>query len=165
MNRRGPGVEHSTAAGGRERGARRPFSKVAPLLVENRIKSFCVVPLTTAFRRLGAMGFGSLRRRVYEEEEVSFMEQVARLVAVAKCAAGRFCAEKRNSPPCRLGSPSHGAPLMLRRSPLVVSVGGQQSCAMKAPLISTIPGEDVVIQRRCHEVAQRAGGVSRNLSI
>jgi len=52
-------------------------------LVENRIKSFCVVPLTTAFRRLGAMGFGSLRRRVYQEEEVSFMEQVARLVAVA----------------------------------------------------------------------------------
>jgi len=29
------------------------------------------------------MGFGSLRRRVYQEEEVSFMEQVARLVAVA----------------------------------------------------------------------------------
>ena len=52
-------------------------------MVENRIKSFCVVPLTTAFRRLGAMGFGSLRRRVYQEEEVSFMEQVARLVAVA----------------------------------------------------------------------------------
>jgi formate hydrogenlyase transcriptional activator len=34
-------------------------------------------------RRLGAMGFGSLQKRVYQEGEVQFMAQVARQVAVA----------------------------------------------------------------------------------
>ena len=42
-----------------------------------------MVPLTTALRRLGAMGFGSMHCRAYAEAEVSFMQQVARQVAVA----------------------------------------------------------------------------------
>src|SRR5262249_34310053 len=46
-------------------------------------QSFCIVPLTTAFRRLGAMGFGSVQQRAYQEAEVSFMQQVAKQVAVA----------------------------------------------------------------------------------
>src|SRR5262247_1837979 len=59
------------------------FPKLTPLLRENGVQSYCVVPLTTALRRLGAMGFGSLHRRVYAEVEVNFMRQVARQVAVA----------------------------------------------------------------------------------
>ena len=38
------------------------FPQLTPLLLENGVQSFCVVPLTTALRRLGAMGFGSLQQ-------------------------------------------------------------------------------------------------------
>ncbi len=59
------------------------FPKLTSMLRENGIQSFCMVPLTTAQRRLGAMGFGSLQRRAYQEAELNFMQQVARQVAVA----------------------------------------------------------------------------------
>ena len=59
------------------------FPRLMPLLLENGVHSFCGVPLTTAFRRLGAMGFGRLHKGVYEEAEVRFMQQVAKQVAVA----------------------------------------------------------------------------------
>ena len=61
----------------------RRFSKLMALLRENGVGSFCAVPLTTAQRRLGAMGFGSLQRRTYQETEINFMQQVAKQVAVA----------------------------------------------------------------------------------
>ena len=47
------------------------------------VQSYYVVPLTTALRRLGAMGFGSTRRRIYQETEIGFIQQVAQQVAVA----------------------------------------------------------------------------------
>src|ERR1043165_10086347 len=53
------------------------------VLQENGVKSFCAVPLTTAQRRLGAMGFGSLQPRTYQEADLRFMQQVAKQVAVA----------------------------------------------------------------------------------
>src|SRR5499426_1833302 len=59
------------------------FPKLTPLLRENDVQSYCVVPLTTALRRLGAMGFGSMHRQVYQEAEVAFMQHVAKQVAVA----------------------------------------------------------------------------------
>jgi formate hydrogenlyase transcriptional activator len=59
------------------------FPTLTPLLAENGVQSFCAVPLTTALRRLGAMGFGSMQRRRYDEAEVAFMQQVAKQVAVA----------------------------------------------------------------------------------
>jgi formate hydrogenlyase transcriptional activator len=59
------------------------FPRLTPLLLENGVRSFCAVPLTTAWRRLGAMGFGSLHRRVYQETEVTFLHHVAKQVAVA----------------------------------------------------------------------------------
>ncbi len=61
----------------------RRFPGVMAMLRENGIQSFCTVPLTTAQRRLGAMGFGSLQRRIYQETEIHFMRQVAKQVAVA----------------------------------------------------------------------------------
>jgi formate hydrogenlyase transcriptional activator len=61
----------------------RRFPKLMSMLRENGVQSFCVVPLTTAQRRLGAMGFGSLQRRAYQEAELNFMRQVAKQVAVA----------------------------------------------------------------------------------
>jgi formate hydrogenlyase transcriptional activator len=59
------------------------FPRLTPLLRDNGVQSFCVVPLTTAQRRLGAMGFGTLQKRVYQEVEINFMQQVAKQVAVA----------------------------------------------------------------------------------
>ena len=61
----------------------RRFPKLMAMLRENGVQSFCVVPLTTAQRRLGAMGFGSFQRRAYQEAELNFMQQVANQVAVA----------------------------------------------------------------------------------
>ena len=59
------------------------FSAVTPLLRENGVQSYCVVPLTTALRRLGAMGFGSRQDKMYLPAEVSFMQDVAKQIAVA----------------------------------------------------------------------------------
>src|SRR5206468_911323 len=61
----------------------RRFPRLMAMLRENGVQSFCVVPLTTAQRRLGAMGFGSLQRRTYQEAELHFMQQVAKQIAVA----------------------------------------------------------------------------------
>ena len=61
----------------------RRFPRLMAMLRENGVQSFCVVPLTTAHRRLGAMGFGSLQPRIYQESELAFMRQVAKQVAVA----------------------------------------------------------------------------------
>jgi formate hydrogenlyase transcriptional activator len=59
------------------------FPKLMSQLRENDVQSYCTVPLTSALRRLGAMSFGSLQRRVYQEVEVNFMQQVAKQVALA----------------------------------------------------------------------------------
>src|SRR5262245_27515582 len=59
------------------------FPKLMSQLRENGVKSYCTVPLTTALRRLGAMSFGSLQQRTYQEGEINFMQQVAKQVAVA----------------------------------------------------------------------------------
>jgi len=59
------------------------FPRLMSMLQENGVKSFCAVPLTTAQRRLGAMGFGSLQLRTYRETDLNFMQQVAKQVAVA----------------------------------------------------------------------------------
>ena len=59
------------------------FPRVTPMMVEQGVKSFCVVPLTTAQRRLGALGFGSLQEAAYEDADLEFLQQVAKQVAVA----------------------------------------------------------------------------------
>jgi formate hydrogenlyase transcriptional activator len=61
----------------------RRFSNLNAMLRENGVQSFCVVPLTTANQRLGALGFGSLERRTYEVSEIEFMHQIAKQVAIA----------------------------------------------------------------------------------
>jgi len=59
------------------------FPALMQMLREEHVKSFCLLPLTTAQRRLGAMGFGRTVAHSYTSTEVEFMQQVARLVAVA----------------------------------------------------------------------------------
>ena len=59
------------------------WPKVLSRMQEDGVNSFCVVPLTTAVRRLGAMGFSSLRKEAYSESDVEFFRQVGKQVAVA----------------------------------------------------------------------------------
>ena len=59
------------------------FPALMDALRREGVHSFCVVPLTTAQRRLGTLGFGKLEPHHYDGTEVDFMQQVARQVAVA----------------------------------------------------------------------------------
>ena len=61
----------------------RRFPRLASLLIENKVRAYCVVPLTTALRRLGALGFGSIKPHTYKDSDLEFMVHVARQVAVA----------------------------------------------------------------------------------
>ncbi|HEX3357603.1 MAG TPA: sigma 54-interacting transcriptional regulator [Tepidisphaeraceae bacterium] len=47
------------------------------------IKSFTMFPLTTARRRVGVMTFASRQSKLFSEDEVAFLAQVARQVAIA----------------------------------------------------------------------------------
>ena len=61
----------------------RRWPKVTQRMSEDGVNSFCVVPLTTAVRRLGAMGFLSLQKEAYGETDLEFLQQVAKQIAVA----------------------------------------------------------------------------------
>ncbi len=61
----------------------RRWPKVTRHMEEDGINSFCFLPLTTAARRLGAMGFLSLEKEAYSDADLEFLQQVAKQVAVA----------------------------------------------------------------------------------
>jgi formate hydrogenlyase transcriptional activator len=56
---------------------------IRELLQANGIQSFCILPLFTAQRDIGGLHFGSLHKDSYSPEDIEFMQQVARQVAVA----------------------------------------------------------------------------------
>jgi formate hydrogenlyase transcriptional activator len=53
------------------------------ILASNGIHAHCVLPLSTAQRRIGTLNFGSLASDAYSASEIDFMAQVAKQVAVA----------------------------------------------------------------------------------
>ncbi len=59
------------------------FPTVVNLLRDRGVKSFCTLPLTTAHRRVGALGFGSAHQGSYGESNLEFLQLLARQVAVA----------------------------------------------------------------------------------
>jgi len=59
------------------------FPVLENLLRANSVQSYCVLPLYTAQRDLGGLSFGSLQPDAYSAEDIEFMQQVARQVAVA----------------------------------------------------------------------------------
>jgi formate hydrogenlyase transcriptional activator len=59
------------------------FPIIRDLLRANGVQSACILPLFTAQRELGGLHFGSLRKHGYTDEDIEFMGQVARQVAVA----------------------------------------------------------------------------------
>jgi formate hydrogenlyase transcriptional activator len=59
------------------------FPDLSKWLCDRGVESLCVVPVTTALRKLGALAFGSRFEEAYAEADVIFLQQVARQVAVA----------------------------------------------------------------------------------
>ncbi len=59
------------------------FPVVSDLLRQDGVQSLCVLPLTTAQRRVGAMGIGSVEPSAYDAADLEFLRQVAAQVAVA----------------------------------------------------------------------------------
>ena len=59
------------------------YPAIFQILRDHKIKSYCSLPLTSPVRRLGAISFGSVIRKAYPQEDVEFLQQVARQVAVA----------------------------------------------------------------------------------
>lgn len=59
------------------------FPKVSVALRRIGVESYCLLPLTTSIRKLGAIGFGRSVAYGFEESEIEFLQQVARQVAVA----------------------------------------------------------------------------------
>jgi formate hydrogenlyase transcriptional activator len=61
----------------------RRWPMVIERMQEDGIQALCVVPLTTAVRRLGAIGFGSIQQQAYREADVEFLLQVGKQIALA----------------------------------------------------------------------------------
>ena len=59
------------------------FPVVSEMLRQDGVQSLCVLPLTTAQRRVGAMGLGSVEASAYDAADLEFLQQVATQVAVA----------------------------------------------------------------------------------
>ena len=59
------------------------FPKIVGMFREMNVRSCCFLPLTTAVRRLGAIGFGSVSPSAFGNPEVEFLNQIAKQVAVA----------------------------------------------------------------------------------
>ncbi|MBZ5514666.1 MAG: sigma 54-interacting transcriptional regulator [Acidobacteriia bacterium] len=59
------------------------FPEILSLMRENGVKSFCGLPLTTAHRRVGVLGFGSVKQDAYPADNLGFLERVSAQVALA----------------------------------------------------------------------------------
>lgn len=59
------------------------FPALIPYLREQGVRCICLLPLTTAQRRLGAIAFAAVNARELAEDELEFLSSVAREIAVA----------------------------------------------------------------------------------
>jgi formate hydrogenlyase transcriptional activator len=59
------------------------FPKVLHFLRGYGVKSYCLVPLSTTRRRLGAMGFGSVQEGAFGQADLTLLQGVATQVAIA----------------------------------------------------------------------------------
>jgi formate hydrogenlyase transcriptional activator len=59
------------------------FPIVNQMLRQHDVQSLCVLPLTTAQRRVGGMALGSVAASAYDAADLEFLQQVAAQVAVA----------------------------------------------------------------------------------
>ncbi len=64
-------------------GADTRFPTVQDMPTERGIRSFCMLPLSTAQKQLGALGFGSTKVSAYGENDLQLLPRVAELIALA----------------------------------------------------------------------------------
>jgi formate hydrogenlyase transcriptional activator len=95
------------------------FPRSMQVLRQNGIKACCSLPLSTAHRRLGAMTLGSVREGAYQPTDLSFLEQVAKPVAVAVDNALNF--EQAQSVQQQLAREHHVSRLLLDVNNAVIS--------------------------------------------
>jgi formate hydrogenlyase transcriptional activator len=96
------------------------FPDLGRWLCDRGVRSLCVVPVTTALRKLGALAFGSMHEGAYSEADVTFLQQVARQVAVAVDNALNF--EQAQSVQQQLKEERDRLSLLLEVNNTVVSV-------------------------------------------
>src|SRR2546422_2056619 len=96
------------------------FPDLARWLCDRGVLSLCVVPVTTALRKLGALAFGSRTEAAYSEIDVIFLQEVARQVAVAVDNALNF--EQAQSVQRQLKEERDRLSLLLEVNNAVVSV-------------------------------------------
>jgi formate hydrogenlyase transcriptional activator len=78
------------------------FPPVLSLLRKKGLRSYCWLPLTTAQKRLGALGLGSSRANAYGEKDLRLLPRVADLVAMAveNALTARLFGRRRNACRC-----------------------------------------------------------------
>jgi formate hydrogenlyase transcriptional activator len=59
------------------------YPRLIDLLRRDGIRAYCVLPLTTPHRQLGALAFGSIQPAAYREADVEFLRRVSELVGLA----------------------------------------------------------------------------------
>jgi len=59
------------------------FPKSLAILREHQVKSYCLLPLMSAHRCLGILGFGNVSEAAYSQADLDFMQQAANQVAVS----------------------------------------------------------------------------------
>jgi formate hydrogenlyase transcriptional activator len=59
------------------------FARTYEWLEEHKVRSYCVLPMSTPQRRLGAVGFGSRTANAYSKDDLEFLKRVAELAALA----------------------------------------------------------------------------------
>ena len=96
------------------------FPDLGRWLRDRGVRSLCVIPVTTALRRLGALALGSAHEAAYSEADVTFLQQVARQVAVAVDNALNF--EQAQSVQQQLKEERDRLRLLLEVNNAVVSV-------------------------------------------
>ena len=72
------------------------FSRMMEVYERYGMHSACILPLTTAYRRLGSLGFGAQHTKAYSPEEMRYLSLVADQVALAVDNALRDEEQKRN---------------------------------------------------------------------
>src|SRR6266849_4607601 len=90
------------------------FPRTLDMLREHGNRSYVLLPLTTAQKKLGALGFGSSRESAYETADLQLMERVADL----SCVGGGKCAHPAS---------------FARRERAAAGVAGNQQCPGVAP--------------------------------
>jgi PAS domain S-box-containing protein len=65
------------------RDAESRFPRMMRLYEQSGLQAACILPLTTAYRRLGSLGFGAYQPNNYSSEEVRYLSLVADQVALA----------------------------------------------------------------------------------